>query len=152
MRRRFAVALMALAPLLAFASPGDDAPPLFQARCVPCHGNQAVGTPGLAPPLAGRLPASAREQVILTLLNGLTGEINVGGEVFDGVMPSFASVADSDLAAVANYLIGLDKTGMTNDGKMIIDADISAARKIAITTAALRERRRSTIPDAAKAP
>lgn len=150
MSRRFAVALMALAPRLAYASPGDDAPPLFQARCVPCHGKQAVGTPGLAPPLAGRLPPSASEQVILTLLNGLTGEISVGGEVFDGVMPSFASVADADLAAVANYLIGLDTSGMA--GKMVMEADVNAARKITITTAALRERRRSTIPDAAKAP
>ncbi len=39
------------------------------------------------------------------LLNGLTGEIEVGGQTYQGVMPSFkARLSAAEIAAILNYL------------------------------------------------
>jgi putative membrane-bound dehydrogenase-like protein len=76
---------------------------LFAATCAPCHQASGLGEGGKAPPLrwsptvlgdAGRLARIVRF--------GLVGEIEVGGEVWNGEMPAWPA-SDADLACVLTY-------------------------------------------------
>ena len=79
---------------------------IFAARCATCHQPNAVGIAGAIPPLAGSPFAAAKPEVVAQiLLHGIDGPLSVGDAIFDGHMPSFASVlSDDDLARVANHV------------------------------------------------
>lgn len=88
---------------------------LFQQHCVSCHQPGGVGLSGLAPPLAAAKGSTLSQRVmrpdgrsyILNVLNsGLVGSIEVGGERFSGLMPSFAALSDTELTLIANYVVG----------------------------------------------
>jgi hypothetical protein len=53
------------------------------------------------------LVPGARTFLIQTVIFGLAGKIEVDGAAIIGVMPSFASLPDADLASVLNYSVGL---------------------------------------------
>ena len=79
---------------------------VFEARCSTCHQPNAVGVRSAIPPLAGsRFVAADPAVIVQILLHGIDGPIDVGGKVFDGHMPSFASVlSDAQLARVATHV------------------------------------------------
>lgn len=79
---------------------------IFLARCATCHQPNGSGVAGAVPPLASSpFLKSKPEVVVQILLHGIDGPIRVGDDVFDGHMPSFASVlSDDDLAQVANHV------------------------------------------------
>lgn len=79
---------------------------VFEARCSTCHQPNAVGVRSAIPPLAGsRFVAADPAVIVQILLHGIDGPIDVGGKVFDGHMPSFASVlSDAELARVASHV------------------------------------------------
>jgi mono/diheme cytochrome c family protein len=98
-----------LLPPMAQAAPAD---PTYTSRCAMCHQTGAVGLPGQYPRLAGRVGVMAskpegRRYLALVLLNGMIGSIDVEGKPIFGVMPTFASVKDQDIANTLNYLIAL---------------------------------------------
>ena len=53
------------------------------------------------PNLLGRV--AGRDYLIRVVLFGLAGEISVNGQAFTGVMPTWASLSDSDIAAALNH-------------------------------------------------
>jgi hypothetical protein len=69
----------------------------------------------------------SRAYLIDTVLFGLAGKIEVDDAPIVGVMPSFASLSDDQLAAVLNYLIRLG-AGATKKVKPVAPAEIRAAR------------------------
>ena len=79
---------------------------VFEARCSTCHQSNAAGVRSAIPPLAGsRFVAAGPAVIVQILLHGIDGPIDVGGKVFDGHMPSFASVlSDAELARVASHV------------------------------------------------
>jgi mono/diheme cytochrome c family protein len=106
---RLCLVLALLAPLAARADDTAAGKTAFDTRCVACHGAGGVGTPGLAPALAGSLKAAIAQPdgpgyVQQVLLQGLSGRIVSQGQTFMGAMPSQAAVDDAELAAIANYL------------------------------------------------
>lgn len=101
-------ALPLLAASNAAAQAGPDGLALFAKHCAICHGADASGIVGLAPPLKGdhwgKLGAD-RRYLPTVLLHGLSGNIKVNGQSYIGSMPPFAGQLDDALLAdVANAL------------------------------------------------
>jgi mono/diheme cytochrome c family protein len=98
---------LAAAPLLAQDQAGAG---LYATHCVACHQVEAVGAPGIAPPLAGNIGRHAsseagRAYLARVPLTGMVGTINVGGVRYTGNMPSFAKLTDGEIANVVAYLL-----------------------------------------------
>ena len=79
------------------------------AQCAGCHQQNGQGIPGAFPPLAGHVAEilakeGGREYLILVLLYGLQGQIEVKGMKYNGVMSSFAQLKDEEIAAVLNHI------------------------------------------------
>lgn len=114
MRRRLTIA--AGLSLAAFAAHAE-APPAAQGakiyqRCAACHLPSGQGVPGAFPALAGRTVDAAasdagRDYLVMTVVAGVMGEIEVDGRKIRGVMPAQAGLTDADVAAVLNHTMAL---------------------------------------------
>ena len=77
---------------------------VFTANCAACHQLAGEGIPGAFPPIAkSDFLMANKERAIGVVLNGLSGEITVNGQKYNGVMPSLALRA-GDVAAVLSYI------------------------------------------------
>ena len=79
------------------------------AQCVGCHQANGQGLPGAFPPLAGHVSEilnlkGGREYLILVLLYGLQGQIEVKGMKYSGVMPAYGGLKDEEIAALLNHI------------------------------------------------
>ncbi|MCB0420486.1 MAG: nitrite reductase, copper-containing [Bdellovibrionales bacterium] len=77
---------------------------IFLQNCAACHQPDGKGIKGAFPPLANSdwLNTNVR-QAISAVKNGLSGEIRVNGEVYNGVMPAL-DLSDEDIANVLTYV------------------------------------------------
>jgi mono/diheme cytochrome c family protein len=103
---------VALLSVLLATAPAFAANAVYDSTCGLCHQSAGAGLKGQFPRLAGRVDQmashpAAREFVIRTILYGMAGRIEVDGAPIVGVMPSFASLSDADLASVLSYLAAL---------------------------------------------
>lgn len=104
------LAALAASPLAATAATAaPDGKALFTANCAACHNADASGIAGVAPPLAGalreRLATPAGQAYLANVVvHGLAGPIESQGQSYNGIMPSFATLPDDDLAAVLAWL------------------------------------------------
>ncbi|MEQ8306098.1 MAG: c-type cytochrome [Hoeflea sp.] len=73
---------------------------LYQTKCESCHGADGQGTPGIAASLvdAGAVVAEKPYNVISVLLEGIAPKGDYG------VMPSFSSISDTEIARLTNYV------------------------------------------------
>jgi cytochrome c553 len=83
-----------------------DGGALYAQQCVACHQASGEGLAGAFPPLAGsEWVTGAPEISIKVLLHGLSGEIEVKGQTYNGAMPAFGAVFDdAEIAAVVTYI------------------------------------------------
>jgi cytochrome c5 len=131
------LALLGALPLgLAAAASAAEHSSVFDTNCSMCHQLAAAGVPGQFPRLAGRAGKIAatdagRNYLERVVLFGMIGGITVDGTpIVGGVMPSFSSLSNEDLAAALDYIISLDSTGKSQwKGEVIKPADIAAARE-----------------------
>lgn len=79
---------------------------LFTQNCASCHGNDAEGVGRSFPPLVNSDWITGKKNVpVRILLHGLSGEIQVNGQSYQGSMPSFkARLSAAEIAAILNYL------------------------------------------------
>jgi putative membrane-bound dehydrogenase-like protein len=84
----------------------QDGRKVYSTTCAACHQASAQGLPEKYPPLAGSEWVTGDERRLLRIvLQGLTGDIDVGGETYNGAMPGWGAILkDADVAAVATYL------------------------------------------------
>lgn len=117
----------------------------YQANCLVCHGKGGVGLPGLAPPLTGN-PAryigtpEGRQQLAMTVLHGMFGDITVGQQHFNFKMPDFAKLSDDALAEVLNYVV-FDLAHAQGDAMPMSAGDLAAERSQTVTGDAVRQHR-----------
>lgn len=99
---------IALAMLVASSATAQtaDGPTIYAATCKACHQANGLGTPGQFPPLVGsEWVTGSEERLLRIILHGVTGEIEVEGETFNGAMPTWGPLfKDEELAAVATYV------------------------------------------------
>lgn len=143
-----------LASLSATADPASVRYPAgattFQANCAVCHGAKGGGTPSLAPPITSypaRYAATqeGRQQLAITVLNGMFGGIEVDKKHFDFKMPDFMHLDDATLAAVLNFVV-FDLGQPAEDTKPLTAEEIGAARAHPVDGAAVREHRAKLLP------
>ncbi len=79
---------------------------LYSVTCQACHQVSGQGLANQFPPLAGsEWVTGSEERLVLIILHGIVGEIEVEGESFNGAMPTWGpTFTDSDVAAVATYV------------------------------------------------
>lgn len=119
---------------LAAAAPANRGA-VFDANCSMCHQLRAAGVPGQFPRLAGRAgriasTAAGRRYLEHVVLYGMMGKITVDGTpIVGGVMPSFSSLSNQDLAAALNYVISLEPSGKLHwKGRVIRPGQIARVR------------------------
>jgi mono/diheme cytochrome c family protein len=90
------------------AGPSDDTlrqgAEVYSAVCSSCHQPGGAGLPGSFPPLIDNPNLDDAAYVEGVIRNGLSGEITVNGEVYDGVMPAQSTLGDADVTAVIAYI------------------------------------------------
>lgn len=97
-------------PLMPMTTPGVTQPGegarIYTQTCSACHQSDGSGMPGVFPPLVGTEWVTGNEdRLIRILLHGVTGDIEVEGEIYNGAMPTWGPMLkDEDLAAVATYV------------------------------------------------
>jgi len=99
---------------------------IYENACGVCHGNDGLGKPGQAPPLAGS-EWVAKDVVSLARvpLAGLNGPIQVKGRDWNLAMaPMGAGMSDADLAAVLTCI----RQSWGNTGGVVAADEIKAAR------------------------
>lgn len=82
---------------------------IYSSTCAACHQANGQGLAGAFPPLAGsRWVESGEHSVpVAIVIAGLSGEIEVQGSVYSGVMPGFGGqLNDAEIAAVVSYVRG----------------------------------------------
>ncbi|UZE97383.1 c-type cytochrome [Alkalimarinus alittae] len=80
---------------------------VFSAHCAACHQATGQGIPGAFPPLAGSQWVTAEDSnlPLAIIHDGLSGEIEVAGNTYNGIMPSFkGTLSSAELAAVLTYI------------------------------------------------
>ena len=87
------------------AQPPDGAR-IYAATCQACHQSSGLGLPNQFPPLVGsEWVTGSEERLVMIVLQGIVGEIDVEGEAFNGAMPTWGpTFKDEELAAVASYV------------------------------------------------
>lgn len=85
---------------------GADGAKIFAITCAACHLATGLGTDGKIPPLAGSEWVTGSEgRLLRIILQGLTGEVEVQGEMFSGAMPTWGGMfTDEQIASVASYV------------------------------------------------
>jgi len=85
---------------------GADGAKIFAITCAACHLANGVGTEGKIPPLAGsEWVNGSEEKLIRIVLQGLTGDVEVQGEVFNGAMPTWGGAfSDEQIASVLSFV------------------------------------------------
>ncbi len=92
---------------------------VFSGNCMACHQQNGQGVPGAFPPLAGHLPDiynadGGRDYILHAVVYGLQGQIDVKGQSFNGVMPSWSQLDDAQIANVINH----ELTSWGNDAQV----------------------------------
>ena len=80
---------------------------LYASACSSCHGASGEGVEGAFPPLDDASPVTGGEpeRLIRIVTWGLEGPVEIDGETYDGVMPSFADrLSDSQIASILTFI------------------------------------------------
>lgn len=97
---------------------------LYETNCAACHQQSGQGLKGAFPPLANSDYLMNREDKgIGIVLHGLSGEITVNGEVYDGIMPQMR-LGDDEIASILTYV----RNSWGNDGDLITAQEVSDVR------------------------
>jgi mono/diheme cytochrome c family protein len=75
---------------------------------VACHQATGHGLPGVFPPLAGSEWVTGKESLVVQIvLHGVSGDLTVSGNHYNGQMPTFKDkLGDAEIAAVVSYIRG----------------------------------------------
>jgi mono/diheme cytochrome c family protein len=107
------------------ARPPRTGAQIFSSTCAACHQAQGEGTDRY-PPLAGSEWVNGPEpRLVRIILHGLTGDVEVQGQVYNGAMPAWGpSLSDAEIAAVATYI----RSSFGNQSLPISVATVTQAR------------------------
>lgn len=111
---------------------------VYTANCAGCHQPNGQGLPGAFPPLAGHaaeLFEADRSYLPNVLLYGLTGEISVGGSVYNAQMPAWSQLSDEEIAGTLNYILSAWDENALPEFEPYTPEEISPLRDEPLTTA-----------------
>lgn len=97
---------------------------VYKAYCSTCHQVDGSGVPGMYPPLWSEEWIGNKEKMISVALTGLSGEVEVDGEIYNNLMPPHNHLSDEELAHVLSYV----RQSFGNDFAAITKEEVAAAR------------------------
>jgi len=119
---------------------------LYEKNCAFCHRNKGTGIEGAMPPLAGNQAIAKESRYnIQTVLYGLSGQITVLENLYNGSMPGFSHLTDQEIAEVINYYTAAWDNKA--DFQAVKDSDVAAERKTAKTPDKVRQYRAELCKD-----
>lgn len=78
---------------------------LYQTYCIACHQGDGKGDGSRFPPIAGtRWVTGNKQRLISAVVHGLSGEIDVEGQKYNGVMPAHGFLTDAQIAQLLTYI------------------------------------------------
>ena len=78
---------------------------VYTKYCLVCHQADGSGVSGMHPPLGpGSWIGNDPKELIAMMMKGLSGKIQVNGEVYNGFMPSQAQLTNEEIADVLSYI------------------------------------------------
>jgi mono/diheme cytochrome c family protein len=78
---------------------------LYIKHCQNCHGTNGEGLGKLTPPLTDTVFLKANKQRIACFIkNGIKSPITVNGQIYEGSMPDFPTLANIDMAQLVVYI------------------------------------------------
>ena len=78
---------------------------VYTQYCLTCHQADGSGVPNMHPPLGpGTWVEKEPQELIAIMMKGLSGKIEVNGEVYKNFMPSHAKLTDEEIADVLTYV------------------------------------------------
>lgn len=100
---------------------------LFGSYCATCHQTNGSGIRGSIPPLDGSRYVMADAKVpIAILLRGITGPIEVKGEIYNGRMPTFhAALENEEIALILTHV----RSKWSNTADAVSSNQVVAVRK-----------------------
>lgn len=97
----------------------------YQTYCMTCHMKDGYGVPNLNPPLGETEWVTGDEEVLIDIvLNGRTGEIEVNGDVYSGVMIPHSHLSDQVIASILTYI----RSSFGNNSSPISEEQVAAVR------------------------
>jgi mono/diheme cytochrome c family protein len=111
----------------AVAAQSPNGAQIYANSCAACHQPNGAGKDEQFPPLAGSEWVTGPEgRIIRIVLHGLTGEIDVEGQLFSGLMPPLgAALKDDEIAAVATFV----RSSWGNKAAAVTPATVAQIRK-----------------------
>jgi mono/diheme cytochrome c family protein len=77
---------------------------VYEANCSACHQTDGSGISGAFPQLLGNPDLDDTEYVRSVVRNGLSGEIEALGEIYNGNMPAFSLLSEDDVTSLIVFL------------------------------------------------
>lgn len=129
-----------------------DGAEIYEDRCATCHQLDGTGVPDVFPPLTGSdWVTGDKGRLIRIVLQGMSGEVQVKGSVYTGVMPGWSNVLDDQEVAEVTTFIRSTWTNRASEVSTNEVARVRAAtrdRQLPWTARELLRRANSGIPDA----
>lgn len=98
---------------------------VYEMNCVACHGVEGKGIKNVFPPLAeSDFLNKDKDRSIDVVMHGLTGEITVNSESYDGEMPNL-ELSDEDIADVLTYIYN----NFGNNRERVLIEDVQKRRE-----------------------
>lgn len=114
----------------AVAAPGAggaiDGAQIYTSQCLACHQAAGQGLPGVFPPLAKSEWVIGKASVAVQIvLHGITGDLTVNGDHYNGMMPTFKDkLGDAEIAAVVSHI----RSSFGNTADAVDEATVKAQR------------------------
>lgn len=78
---------------------------VFTKYCLTCHQADGSGVPNMHPPLGpGSWVGKDPKELIAIMMKGLSGKIEVNGDMYKNFMPSHAKLTNEEIADVLTYV------------------------------------------------
>jgi mono/diheme cytochrome c family protein len=103
-----------------------DGQEIYLSRCMSCHQTNGEGVQGVFPPLAESEYVSGDKGVLVRMiLNGLSGDVEVKGTTYSGMMPPWGGfLNDEQIAQVLTYI----RSSFGNDAEAISTEEVASVR------------------------
>lgn len=99
---------------------------IYKKFCASCHQTDGNGVPGMYPPITEtKMVNGDKDELIKIILNGMSGEVEVKGEIYNNVMPAHNHLSDNQIADLLTYI----RSNFGNDSEPITPEEVRNVRK-----------------------
>ena len=98
---------------------------LYNKHCVSCHQIDGQGASGRFPTLVSNWVQGDKKELIQIVLNGIEGDLEVNGEIYNGIMPHYNFLTDDQIADLLTYI----RKSFGNNSSEITMDEVEEVRK-----------------------